>query len=468
MTRATLPLPALFALLVALAAASSASAAGPKVDGAELIKEVVLSLHASSVYPPPPDKLAFSGIKALRSKSPCLKVDRRSSELRVSCNGRSETIAWPPKDGRAVVDALQATLRVIDTRGVIDPAKARFVSRAVANSLRDPYTAYLDPETVAKLDTTLRSRLATPGLELSPRDPQLVRETRPGSDAAKEGLKEGDKVIAVDGTPAELMTYVEINSALTGPTGTTVRLDVRSAQADGKLGPQRSVILGRDLVPEPLVNSYTLGDDGVYVRVSSFAPGVARGVAEAIWERRAKKVVLDLRHNPGGLIHEGAALLDLFFSEGATGGVRPREGRPGQEFTASHQPTDTAAELVVLIDGGTASASELVSMVLKERGRAVIIGSPSIGKGSVQKIIRMPDGGALRVTSAYYTGATGQPLPLVGVRPDRYLAPPSGRTVLEGGDPSNDGWVLSALDVLEGGTKVSGRSTKRSFYGPLP
>jgi carboxyl-terminal processing protease len=206
----------------------------------------------------------------------------------------------------------------------------------------------------------------------------------------------------------------------------------------------------------------------VYVRLSSFAPGVARSVAEAIWERRAKKVVLDLRHNPGGLINEGAALLDLFFASGATGGIRPRAGRAGQEFEAKHQPTDTGVPIVVLIDGGTASASELVSMVLKERGRAVIIGSPSIGKGSVQKIIRMPDGGALRVTSAYYTGATGQPLPLAGVRPDRYLAPASGRTVLEGGDPTRDGWVLSALDVLEGGPQVSGRSKRRSFYGPMP
>lgn len=455
---------ALVTLLLAAAPATHAASG----DGRELLKEVVLSLHASSVNPPSLEKLATAGLRAAQEKSPCLRVMRKPAAMKLVCNGRSKQVAWPPITGRAVAELLGDTLAVIDDDGKVHASRAAWIARAVANSARDPYTAYLDPQTVAKLKTSQNSRLSTPGIELSPRDPTLIRETRPGSDAAREGLKEGDHILAVDGRDAGKMTYAELAARLTGPTGSTVKLDVRPTKDDGSLGPKKSVVLSRHLIPEPLVNADDLPGGAVFVRVSQFAPGVARMVAQEILERRPTKVVLDLRHNPGGLIQEGVALLDLFFSEGAIGGVRPRQGRPPEDFHAAHQPTDQSVKLVVLIDGGTASASELVSMVLKERGRATILGSSSIGKGSVQKVIRMPDGGVLRVTSAYYTGATGQPLPLMGVRPHRFLSPPSGRTVLEGGSAAHDSWVLSALDVLEGGLRVSERGGRRSFYGPMP
>jgi hypothetical protein len=243
-------------LLLALAAVAAAPViAAPRGDGAELLKEAVLSLHASSVYPPAPEKLAKAGIKALQAKSPCLDVARKKGGLRLSCNSRSVQLAWPPTDGKAVVAALQEALHVTDSKGRVELVRAQWVVRAVADSLRDPYTAYLDPATVAKLDTSRRSALATPGIELSPRDKQRVRETRPGSDAAKQGLKEGDQIVAVDNTPAHKLNYVELNAALTGPTGTTVRIDYKPALPGGKLGPTRTIILARLLVPEPLVNS---------------------------------------------------------------------------------------------------------------------------------------------------------------------------------------------------------------------
>lgn len=426
----------------------------------EVLKEVVMSLHASAVEPPDLRKLTAEGLRALRERAPCLEQRRAKGEVKLGCQGRSEMGVWPPADGRGVADLLVRAVRLVDKKGRADAARVQWVARALAAQAEDPYTAYLAPTMVAKLEAPV---LATPGIELTPRDPSRIREVRPGSDAAREGLKEGDRLLELDGAPTKGLTLAELSTKLAGIPNTAVRLTVQPRASKER----RRLVVMRTLVPEPVVDSEPLPGGVLFVRVSAFAPGATRKVSEALWEHRPRGVILDLRHNQGGLIREGVALLDLFFSEGSIGGVKPRPGRPADAFQAAYQPADVAAPLVVLIDGGSASASELVAMVLKERGRATILGSPSIGKGSVQKVIRLPDGGVLRVTSAHYTGPSGSPLPPGGVRPDRYLAPAVSRTVLEGGSPAHDSWVLAALDVLEGSARLSG-TPKAGRFGPQP
>lgn len=428
-----------------------------------LLVEVIMSLHASAVEAPSLEGLARAGLSAIHDRHPCVRVLRKDDQIRVVCESASLTAPWPPRDGRQTAALLSDAIDLVGKEGSARTKLVQWVARSVADALEDPYTAYLPPETVAKLETHLRSRLATAGFELSPQEPDRVREVRPGSDAAQSGLGEGDRVLAIDNHPVSGLTYAERNALLVGPAGSTVRLDILPASG----GAPKMLILKRSILPEQTVAAETLPGGALYVRVGSFAPGVARRVAEEIWDRGRPPVVLDLRHNSGGLIQEGIALLDLFFGEGHIGGVMPRRGRPADEYHAAHQPTDVKVPLVVLIDGGSASAAELVAMVLKERERAVVLGSPSLGKGSVQKVIRMPDGGVLRVTSAYYTGPGGKPLGIGGVRPHRFLSPAIGRTVLEGGSAARDSWVLSALDVLEGKQVVSQGAAPR-FFGPSP
>jgi carboxyl-terminal processing protease len=430
----------------------------------DTLSEVVMSLHASAVEAPDLELLARAGLAAVAQRRPCLEGKTKVAALRLSCEGRSVDVPWPPADARAVTHALSAATRLVERRGQETPAMVQWVARALAPAIDDPYTAYLPPEMVAKLETSLQSRKATPGIELDPREPTRIREVRPGSVAARERLVEGDRVLAIDHEKTAALTYTELSTLLVGGAGTTVRLEVVPVLG----GPTRTVILKRSDVPEPLVSVERLPAGALYVRVSSFAPGVARTVAEEIWEHGGKAVVLDLRHNEGGLVQEGVALLDVFFQNGSIGGVRPRQGRPTDDFYAGHQLTDVHVPLVVLIDGGSASASELVTLVLKERGRAVVLGSASLGKGSVQKVIRLPDGGALRVTSAHYIGPEGQPLDVGGIRPHKYLAPPLVRTVLEGGAAERDSWVLSALDVLEGGAGLGGSVDRARVWGPMP
>lgn len=426
----------------------------------EVLKEVVMSLHASAVAPPDLEHLAEAGLSALERYAPCAKQEPQDRARRFSCRGHSLELSWPPLSVLEVVEVLGRAGRLAHPKRHLEARCVQELARALAAQLEDPYTAYLPPRMVRKLEAPT---LATPGIELAPRDPSRIREVRPGSSAAAEGIQEGDRVLAIDGGRVEGRTLAELGATLSGSPGTALRLTVQPRGTST----ERTKVLTRTLVPEPVVDSDPLPGGALYVRVSAFAPGAASRVAEALWQHRPRGVVLDLRHNQGGLIREGIALLDLFFSEGSIGGVRPRPGRPANAFTAGHQPTDVHAPLAVLIDGGTASASELVALVLKERGRALLLGSPSIGKGSVQKVIRLPDGGVLRITSAHYTGPSGRPLPYGGVRPDRYLAPPVARTVLEGGRPALDSWVLAALDVFEGQPRPS-RAPRSGRFGPLP
>ena len=135
-------------------------------------------------------------------------------------------------------------------------------------------------------------------------------------------------------------------------------------------------------------------------------------------------------------------------------------------FKAIHEPTDVSLPVVVLMDGGSASASEYVSMVLKERGRAVILGSTSLGKGSMQNTYPMPGGGELRVTVGRYVGASGERLPARGITPHRFLPRPISLTALEQGAANSDAWVLSALDILEGQGRYGGSGTRQ--FGPSP
>ncbi|MFZ9890024.1 MAG: S41 family peptidase, partial [Myxococcota bacterium] len=259
--------------------------------------------------------------------------------------------------------------------------------------------------------------------------------------------------------------YAELCELLIGPAESELSVQYSRGTADPKS--QRSVTLTRTLLPEHAVYSVELPGEILYLRLAAFGPGAAQQLAAELWARPHQGVVLDLRHNPGGLVEEAVGLLDLFFEDGAIGGIAPRPGRAAEDYRARHQPSDVRSPVALLLDGGSASASELVAMVLQERERAVLLGAPSLGKGSVQRIIRMPGGGVLKVTNAHYIGAEGQRLDSGGVQPDRFLGPPSGETVLEGGDPAHDSWVLSAVDALEGGVRV-GSQRMEPLVGPLP
>lgn len=422
---------------------AKAPASSSKVTGERLLFEVMVSLRASSVASLPLETLVRAGLASLELEAHEIHVRVAPPYFHLDKAEDRKQYAWPPRDEREALQIIQDAVRWIDGNRALGTGTAGRLGRAMAAAAGDPYTAYLSPQVVARLQKRIT---ATPGIELSPQRPNVIREVRPGSDAAREGIVEGDRLILVDGLSAADMTLAELSAQLVGEPGTAMRVQFESRAANEV----RSALLVRNLVPEPVVAAETLPDGILYLRISSFAPGAASSVLRAIWQSLPRGLILDIRHNQGGLIQEAADMLDIFFGDGLLGGVRPRQGRPVDAYFAEHQPTDVIVPMVVLIDGGTASAAELLALALQERRRAFLLGSRTLGKGSVQKVIHLPNGGALKVTSAYYTGPSGQPLPPLGVSPDRFLAPTRARTVLEKGEVQQDGWVLSAVDELHG------------------
>ncbi len=432
-------------LSFALAAASPSFAALGDPPN-ETIKEVVLSLDASFVEKVSLDRYALFGLDGLAEVDRCLGRSGGAGTLTLRCGSATHTVAWPPKKAVDVAHLLSDAARMVDPEGEIRPARVVAICRALARATDDPFTAYLSPQAMAKAATQRQGlAAATPGIDLWPRDPSKVREVRLGTDAAQKGIVPGDRIVGIDGVDVKDLTFPEVLQAMSGTSGTVARLTVRPVRG----GEPRQVMVLRSTVPEDDIRWARLqGGQTLYIHIPVFKAGVAGQVRQVLGAGAYSGVILDLRHNPGGLLPEGVGVLDTFLRDGPMAGVRSGPGRPTDDFAAHKDTFDTTQPLVVIIDGGSASASELTAKVLKERNRATVIGSTSAGKGSVQRQIPTPDGGLLKVTAGYYIGPTGTRLDEGGVRPHRFLAPSQRRTALEGAPPGEDSWVLSALDAL--------------------
>ncbi|MFZ9887370.1 MAG: S41 family peptidase, partial [Myxococcota bacterium] len=204
-----------------------------------LLVEVISSLYASAVREVPLDSLARAGLDALHEADACLRIVKRESSLQLVCRGALHESPWPPTGPKDVARLLSSAVDLTGAGGQARTLLTERMARSLAQSLKDPYTAYLSPAAVAKLDTSLRSRLATAGIELQPARPTVVREVRPGSDAARQGLRPGDLLVTVDGQPAADRTYAELCELLIGPAESELSVQYSRGTADPKS--QRSV-----------------------------------------------------------------------------------------------------------------------------------------------------------------------------------------------------------------------------------
>lgn len=434
--------------LVGVAGVSSLllGARAPVDDAPEpTIREIVKSIEATSAVEVSLERLAVVALDALAADVPCLRREASGGSVRVACADRGAALGvWPPPTSDAVVTLLSAALRLDEPDRVALTRRVRALARALAAAAGDPFTAYVPPDLVAAFSSNNTARVAaSSGIDVWPRVPGRIRNVRPRSSAEAAGVKAGDLLVAIDGESVEGLSFTEVSARLQGAADSPVRLRLGTGEAE------REVRVLRTLLPTHEIVVKVLAGGIAYVRLPSFTPGCAQQVATLLGDREPTAVVLDLRHNGGGLVPEGIALADLFLTAGPIAGVRARAGRPQEDFVARASNREIHAPLAVLVDGQSASASELVAGALQRRKRAVIVGVPTAGKGSVQRQIRLPDGGVLKVTAGFYVGPTGEPLDERGVVPDRVLARSSSRTVQEGADPLTDSWVLSALDALQ-------------------
>lgn len=313
-------------------------------------------------------------------------------------------------------------------------AMQRSAMDAMVRSLGDPYSEYMPPEVERAFRDRLKGSYVGIGVELAPTDGRPVVITAlDDSPAMEAGIVPGDVIVAVDGTDTAGTTWTGLDSLLVGDADSRVRLDLRGAD-----GTPRSVEVRRALIETPSVKGLRRTAEGwahvldpdrriAYLRIASFSDRTLEELDAALARIRAggvSGIVLDLRGNGGGSVPAGIGTADRFLAQGAIVSTRGR-GTEGRTWDATPSPDDVRVPMVVIVNEGSASATEFVAGALRDQRRAKLVGTRTFGKGTVQEIIPMPDGvGAVKLSVERYYLPGGEGVartagsPRWGVEPD--------------------------------------------------
>src|SRR5580692_8205132 len=284
----------------------------------------------------------------------------------------------------------------------------------------DPHSNYLNSKNFNDMKVQTRGEFGGLGIEVS-MESGLVKVVSPIDDtpAARAGLKPGDLITHLDGNPVQGMTLPEAVEKMRGPENSEVTLRIRRTGKD-----PFDVKLVRAKIKIQSVRSHMEGDTIGYVRITSFTEQTDVGLNNALKNLKQQAgnkligVVLDLRNNPGGLLDQAVAVSDAFLDKGEIVSTRGRRPDDAQRYNAHPGDISGGLPMVVLINGGSASASEIVSGALQDHHRAILVGTRSFGKGSVQTIIPLPGHGAMRLTTARYYTPSGRSIQAKGIEPD--------------------------------------------------
>ncbi|MDY0116047.1 MAG: S41 family peptidase [Sulfurimonadaceae bacterium] len=286
----------------------------------------------------------------------------------------------------------------------------------------DAHSTYLTQEDYKKLQVQTNGEFGGLGITVGIRDGALtVIAPIDGTPADKAGIKSGDIILKINSESTINMTIDDAVSRMRGKVGTPIEITV---VRKGESKPIHIKII-RDIITIESVYSKLINDEYLYIRVASFDKKVASQVAKAIKEKKAitKGIVLDLRNNPGGLLDQAIELVDIFVDEGDIVSQKGRQKSDDKMYKASKKNTLTKVPMVVLINGGSASASEIVSGALQDHKRGVLVGENTFGKGSVQVILPITDKEAVKLTIARYYLPSGRTIQAVGVKPDIEVFP---------------------------------------------
>jgi carboxyl-terminal processing protease len=307
-----------------------------------------------------------------------------------------------------------------------EPAEVFGKSINAALATLDPYSRYLNPGAQSIQRSAISGTYGGVGLQVEMADGVVrVVATMPGTPAARAGLQSGDVIVGFEGERVQGMGLAEVTSRMRGEPGTAITLTIRRA------GEEFSLALVREIIRTEALR-WSMEGEVLVLRLSRFTSSVAaameKAVAEATTVRQPRGIVLDLRGNGGGLFRQAVRMADAFLSEGEIVSLRSRSAA-ARTWNADPAEILAGVPLVVLIDGRTASAAELVAAALQENGRATVMGQRSFGKGSVQTLASLgPEKGALRLTTALYHGPSGRSVQRTGVGPDIEIAATPGST----------------------------------------
>ena len=300
-----------------------------------------------------------------------------------------------------------------------EPAEVFRKTVNAALATLDPHSRYLDPRAQRFHRDILAGAFGGLGLQVDMAE-GLVRVVAPmpGTPAARAGLQRGDLIVRFDDQPVQGMALTEAISRMRGEPGTSITLMIRRAGHDDEF----SVSLMREVIRTPVLR-WSMEGEVLVLRLERFTSSVSavleQAIAEATAMRQPRGVVLDMRGNGGGLFRQAVITADAFLREGDIVSLRGRTASNGRMWRADSAELLAGVPMVVLIDGRSASAAELVAAALQENGRATVMGQRSYGKGSLQSLVSLgTDLGALRLTTALYHGPSGRTVQRAGVGPD--------------------------------------------------
>lgn len=332
----------------------------------------------------------------------------------------------PSSEGPSVeASRLQALAKFTKVIGIVeklyvdDESIEELMNKSIEGMISklDAHSAYLDQKGFKDLQVQTKGEFGGLGITVGIKDGALtVIAPIEGTPADKAGLLAGDIILKIDDKPTLDIGIDDAVKLMRGKPKTPIDLTI-VRQGETKPFPVHIV---RDIIKIDSVYSKTYGDDIVYLRVTSFDQKVVKGIEKILKQHdaTAKGYILDLRNNPGGLLDQAVGLVDLFVDEGVIVSQKGRDASENNEYSATKSATMTAKPLVVLINEGSASASEIVSGALQDHKRAVIVGKKSFGKGSVQVILPISETEAIKLTVARYYLPSGRTIQAVGVTPD--------------------------------------------------
>lgn len=312
-------------------------------------------------------------------------------------------------------------LDMVERYYVRDVTRNELVEGAVRGMLQelDPHSSFMDKEEFEEMQVSTSGEFSGIGIEISMRNGQLV-VVSPIEDtpAYEAGLKSGDVIIEIDGEPTEGISLIDAVRKIRGKKGSAVKLTV--LHKDTKTPDRVNIV--RDTIPIISVKSEVLENGYGYLRITRFNEHTTDELHEALTKIKKagplKGVVLDLRNNPGGLLDQAVSVCDTFLADGMIVYIQGKDPNSRKDYVARKQSDDLNVPMVVLINAGSASASEIVAGAMQDHHRALLIGDPTFGKGSVQTIIPLADGGGMKLTTALYYTPSGRSIQAEGIQPD--------------------------------------------------
>jgi carboxyl-terminal processing protease len=308
-------------------------------------------------------------------------------------------------------------------RDYVEPVDEKALMENAINGMLsslDPHSSYMNPKVYKDMQIQTRGEFGGLGIEVTMEN-GVIKVVSPIDDtpAAKAGIQAGDLIFALDGEPVQGLTLQEAVDKMRGKVGSPIKISVRRASAKEPF----DLTLTRETIKVKSVRFRLEGDVG-YIRVTSFTEQSTSGVLDAIEKikkeagNKLKGYVLDLRNNPGGLLDQAISMSDAFLEKGEIVSVKARKAEDVQRWNAKAGDVTGGLPIVVLVNGGSASASEIVAGALQDHRRAIILGTRTFGKGSVQTIMQVTGGGAIRLTTALYFTPSGRSIQKEGIKPD--------------------------------------------------